>query len=311
MGIGPLRAVLVTGCMLAGLAGAQPQIGGCPVFPADHIWNTAIDRAPVDARSDTWVGAAGAGLPLHADFGADNAIPINIVPAGQPRIKVTFAGGGDESDPGPYPIPERPRIERDTDAHLLIVEQGSCRLYELFAASLSPRGVWNAGSGAAFDLRTYRLRAAGWTSADAAGLPILPGLVRYEEAEAGEIRHALRFTASRTRRAFVWPARHFASASEDASLPPMGARFRLRASFPISTFPPRVQTILRALQVYGMLLADNGSPWFVTGAPDSRWSAMELRQLGRVRGSDFEAVDTTSLQVSPDSGQARLPRRIP
>jgi hypothetical protein len=188
---------------------------------------------------------------------------------------------------------------------VLIVDRDRCRLYELYAAYPQPDGSWRAGSGAVYDLRFNALRPTGWTSADAAGLPILPGLVRYEEVAAGAIRHAVRFTASRTQRAYVWPARHFASSSTDPTRPPMGQRFRLKAGFDVSTFPPRVQVILVALKVYGLILADNGSDWFISGEPDERWGNDELHVLGQVRGHDFEAVDCSSLMVDPNSGQVR------
>jgi hypothetical protein len=215
----------------------------------------------------------------------------------------------DESDPGPYPVPPDAPVEGGPattgDRHVLIVDRDRCTLYELYAAYPQLDGSWRAGSGAVFDLRSNALRPATWTSADAAGLPILPGLVRYEEVAAGAIRHAVRFTASRTQRAYVWPARHYASSSTDPTRPPMGQRFRLKAGFDVSPFPARVQVILNALKTYGLILADNGSSWFISGVPDERWDNDELRALNQVHGHDFEAVDGTSLMVSPDSGQAR------
>jgi hypothetical protein len=216
----------------------------------------------------------------------------------------------DESDPGPYPIPPDAPIEGgpegDGDRHVLVVQEESCLLYELFDAWPQDGGAsWLAGSGAVFDLGGYALRPAGWTSADAAGLPILPGLVRYEEVAAGEIRHALRFTAPETRRAYVWPARHFASDLTGPQYPPMGQRFRLRADFDVSGFPAEVQVILRALQRYGMMLADNGSAWYLSGAPDERWDNDALHTLGQVAGADFEAVDVSGLMLNPNSGRTR------
>jgi hypothetical protein len=224
-------------------------------------------------------------------------------------VSVTF-DYADESDAGPYPIPPDAEIEGGSqstgDRHVLVLDRDNCVLFELFAAYPQPDGTWQAGSGAIFDLNANSLRSDGWTSADAAGLPILPGLVRYNEVSAGEIRHALRFTAPQTRNQYAWPARHFASSLSGESYPPMGQRFRLKASFDITAFSPEVQVILRALKTYGMILADNGSAWYISGVPDSRWdNDMLVSELSRVKGSDFEAVDVSSLMVSIDSGQAR------
>lgn len=308
--------------LLPTMAGAQePRIGKCPVFPADNIWNTPVDRLPVDARSAQYVGSIGAGASLVPDFGAGlhEGAPIGIpfvqVAMNQPKVAVHFKSFGDEppaveeSDAGPYPIPANAPIEggpksRD-DRHVIVLQQGSCTLFELYKAVPNRDGSWNAVSAAKFDLETNELRRDRWTSADAAGLPILPGLVRHDEVAAGEIRHALRFTAPRTRKAYVWPARHFASSHTDAALPPLGQRFRLRGDFDISGFSRSNQVILRALKTYGMLLADNGSPWFLSGAPSPSWNDDELRQLRRIKGSDFEAVDVSSLMRDPDSGRTR------
>jgi hypothetical protein len=215
----------------------------------------------------------------------------------------------DESDPGPYPIPDDAPIEGGSqstgDRHVLVLDRDNCVLYELFDASPNPDGSWHAGSGAVFDLNSHDLRPAGWTSADAAGLPILPGLARYEEVASGEIDHALRFTAPKTRRDYVWPARHHASNLTAPQYPPMGQRFRLKAGFDVSGFSNDAKIILQALKTYGMMLADNGSAWFISGAPDERWNNDVLRELHQVHGSDFEAVDVSSLMVDPDSGQAQ------
>jgi hypothetical protein len=253
---------------------------------------------------------------FHPDFGSgiwppDDGGPIGIpyvvVPAGQPSAPVSFYYP-DESDPGPYPIPADPPIEggpqADGDRHILIVQEETCLLYELYDAWPTGDGGWEAGSGAIYDLRANDLRPAGWTSADAAGLPILPGLVRYDEVAAGEITHAIRFTAPETQRAYVWPARHFASDLTDERYPPMGQRFRLRAGYDLSGFAPQAQVILRAMQRYGIILADNGSPWYVSGVPDERWDNDVLHQLDRLTGDDFEAVDVSSLMVDPDSARA-------
>jgi hypothetical protein len=315
------RASLVLlACLLApGLqarAGAQ-EVAGCPVFPADNVWNVRVDELPVHPRSDDFVEAIGADVGVHPDFGtvyegAPIGIPFVTVPGSQPRVPVDFLYAS-ESDPGPYPIPPDPPIEggsgSDGDRHVLIVDRDACVLYELFDARPASGGArWSAGSGAVFDLGAHALRPDGWTSADAAGLPILPGLVRYEEVESGAIRHALRFTAPDTRSDHVWPARHDASDLAASRYPPMGQRFRLRADFDLSGFSPRVRVILRALQTYGMMLADNGSPWFLSGVPDPRWDDETLvTELRRVQGSDFEAVDVSSLVVDPGSGRTAPP----
>lgn len=299
-----LPAVLATDAPLAE--------GDCRLFPGDNIWNTPIVDAPVDLRSDDYVQSIGVEDPMHPDFGAGlwegGPIGIPFAEAGSATRRESVAFDyADESDPGPYPIPPEAPIEggadSDGDRHILILERDECRLYELYDARPGPGG-WTAGSGAIFDLRSNGLRPKGWTSADAAGLPILPGLVRFDEVAAGEIRHALRFTAPQTRRAYVWPARHFASDLIDSAFPPMGQRFRLRRDFDVEGFSPEVQVILRALQDYGMMLADNGSPWFLSGVPDDRWDNETLRELSRVQGRDFEAVDVTELIVDQASAQA-------
>ena len=308
-----LRIAVATGLSLAcaNHAAASAILSVRPMFPRDNVWNVAVDTLAVDANSAAYVTAIGVAKPVHADFGtvyngAPNGIPYVVVPGSQPRVAVSF-DYADESDPGPYPVPSDAPIEggpsSSGDRHVLIVDRDGGKLYELFAAYPNPDGSWHAGSGAVFDLNGNALRPAGWTSADAAGLPILPGLVRYEEVVAGEIPHALRFTAPQTRNAFVWPARHKASSLTGANYPPMGQRFRLKAGVDISSFGPNVQVILRALKKYGMFLADNGSSWFLSGAPDPRWDDDELHQLGRLTGSDFEAVDESALMVDPDSGR--------
>ncbi len=304
-------------CVLAmtGIEGAAASatLAVRPMFPADSVWNVAVDQLPVDANSAAYITTIGSGKTVHPDFGtvyngAPNGIPYIIVPGTQPRVPVSFTYAS-ESDPGPYPIPADALIEggpqSSGDRHVLIVDRDAGKLYELFAAYPNPDGSWRAGSGAIFDLNTNALRPSTWTSADAAGLPILPGLVRYEEVFAGEIHHALRFTAPQTRNTFIWPARHQASSLTDAKYPPMGQRFRLKQSVNISGFGPNVQIILRALKKYGMFLADNGSSWYLSGAPDPRWDDDELHQLGQLHGSDFEAIDESSLMVSPNSGQTR------
>jgi hypothetical protein len=297
-------------------AQSTPQVAGCSVLPADNIWNTPVDTLPVDANSDTYVATIGANTHLHPDFGtfwegSPIGIPYTDVPGTQPRVPVSFDFDS-ESDSGPYPIPPDAPIEggsdSDGDRHVLVVDRDNCVLYELFYAWPQGGGSsWQAGSGAIFDLNSNDLRPDGWTSADAAGLPILPGLVRYDEVAAGEVRHALRFTALETRNGYIWPARHEASDLDGQQYPPMGQRFRLKASFDISGFSPEVQVILQALKTYGMILADNGSSWYITGAHDQRWDDEVLGELKQLHGSDFEAVDVSSLMVHPDSGQAQSP----
>jgi hypothetical protein len=303
--------VLAAGIACGGPAATaqSPTLEGCPIFPVDNVWNTPVDTLPVDSSSAAYVGSIGASAGFHPDFGSDPTygIPYVVVPASLAGTSVTFEYA-DESDAGPYPIPNNPPIEAGGDRHILIVRQGECKLYELYAAERIG-GAWHAGSGAIFDLRANALRPDTWTSADAAGLPILPGLARLAEVQAGEIDHALRFTAARTRKAHVWPARHDASDIADANVPPMGQRFRLKAGFDISSFPADAQVILRALKKYGMILADNGSNWFVSGEPNAGWDDDALNALKRLRGSDFEAVDTTSLIVGPNSAQANRNRK--
>jgi len=295
-------------------ASAQaPTIGGsCTVFPADNIWNTPVDQLPVAANSATYVNTIGAAGGVHADFGAGiwdggpSGIPFVTVAGSQTKYPATFLYW-DESDAGPYAVPLTAPIEGGSastgDRHAIAIDTNNCILYELYRA-FPQSASWQADSGSIFNLLLNNLRPSGWTSADAAGLPIFPGLFRYDEIAAGEIRHALRFTVPQTRRAFVWPARHYASSLTGTQYPPMGVRFRLRAGFDISGFSPTNQIILRALKKYGMILADNGSAWYLSGAPDSRWNDSDLHNLGAVHGSDFEVVDVSGLMISPDSGQA-------
>lgn len=275
------------------------SLNGHRVFPADNPWNTDISKNAVDANSSTLIASCGT-RNLHQDFGttydgAPNGIPYVLVGASQAKVPVTF-DYDDESDAGPYPVPASAPIEGgpngDGDRHVIVVDTSAWKLYELFDAHPLNNGAsWHAGSGAIFDLNSNALRPAGWTSADAAGLPIFPGLVRYDEVvEQHAINHALRFTCPRTRKEYVSPARHYASSSTDQSLPPMGMRVRLKANFDTTGFSPNVRVVLRAMMKYGMLLADNGSGWFFSGAPDSRWNEDELATFSRVPSSAFEVV---------------------
>lgn len=302
------------GVLLCGFACGSAILPIRPMFPPDHVWNTRIDNLPLDGNSAAYVSTIGAGTAIHPDFGtvyngAPNGIPYVTVSPGQTPVAVSF-DYADESDPGPYPVPPSAPIEGgpngDGDRHVLVVDNAACKLYEMWDSHPNANGSWHAGSGAVFDLCGYALRPLTWTSADAAGLPILPGLVRYEEVVAGEIAHALRFTAPQTRNQFVWPARHQASSRTGSNYPPMGQRFRLKAGVNIAAYGPNVQVILRALKKYGMFLADNGSSWYLSGAPDPRWSDDELHQLGQLHGSDFEAVDESSLMIDVNSGRTSV-----
>lgn len=277
-----------------------PVIGGCPIFPADNPWNEDVSALPVDSNSSKYLASMNASTKfLHADFGSDltYGIPYVVVPSTQAMVPVSF-DYADESDPGPYPIPRNAPIEGGTNAtgdrHVLVLQSGVCKLYEMWNAKYVGPG-WHAGSGALFALDSDKLRPDGWTSADAAGLPILPGLVRYDEVQSGVIRHALRFTVHATQAGFIHPATHFASSSTNPALPPMGLRVRLKASYDISRFTGASHVILVALKKYGMLVADNGSDWFISGASDTRFSDDNLNQLKTVPGSAFEVVHTGTI----------------
>jgi hypothetical protein len=276
-------------------AEAGPHIGNCAIFPPDNPWNQDVSALPVHPNSAVFIASINQddNQFLHADFGSnpEYGIPYVVVPGTQPKVPIEFVDYGDESDPGPYPVPPDAPVEAGGDRHVLVLDADACILYELYNADYIGPG-WTASSGAIFDLRSNALRPEGWTSADAAGLPILPGLARYDEIDAGEIRHALRFTARRTQRAYIHPATHFASDDTDPSLPPMGLRLRLKASYDIAGFTGHARVILTALKKYGMLLADNGTSWFISGATDARWNDEDLDQLKTVPGSAFEAVDT-------------------
>src|SRR5262245_49976360 len=286
---------------------ATPDLGpgaslhGRLPFPADNAWNQDISMMPVDPNSGNLISSIGLNIGLHPDFGtvyngAPNGIPYVVVPGTQAGVPINFTAFGDESDPGPYPVPANAPIEggpgSNGDRHVLVIDRDNWKLYELDRAFPINNGLsWNADCGAIFDLNSNVLRPAGWTSADAAGLPIFPGLVRYDEVfEQGLIAHALRFTVQNTRRAYVYPARHFASTNTSVNLPPMGMRVRLKSSFDISGFSPRIQVILRAMKKYGMIVADNGSNWYISGAPDPRWNDSELATLSSIKGSNFEVV---------------------
>ncbi len=300
-------ATLVLAVLPASAAPGGPVLktphGPVEIFPADNPWNRDVSRLPVHPASADYIASIGPDKPLHPDFGtvwqgAPSGIPFCTVGPDQPKVPVTFEYP-DESDRGPYPVPPDAPIEGGPaatgDRHILVIDARNRRLYELFGAHKTDAG-WKAGSGAVFDLASNALRPAGWTSADAAGLPIFPGLARYEEiVEEGVLRHALRFTVKRTQRGYIPPATHFASRSRDRKLPPMGLRVRLKAGYDTSRFPPPARVILEGLKRYGMFLADNGGDWFVSGAPHPTWDDEALATLKRVKGRDFEAVETGKL----------------
>jgi hypothetical protein len=306
----PMLSVLSL-CVLVCANGQTPTIGSCNVFPGNNIWNMPVDQLPVSSNSSTYVNTIGSTSPLHPDFGtvydgAPNGIPFITVLGSQTKYPATFTYS-DESDPGPYAIPLNAPIEGGSqgtgDRHAIAIDTDNCILYEMWNAT-PQTASWQAGSGAIFNLNSNALRPAGWTSADAAGLPVFPGLVRYDEVLAGAIHHALRFTVPHTLDNYIWPARHLTSGYTTANYPPMGLRFRLQASFDISGFSAANQVILLALKKYGMIVADNGSAWYLSGAPDSRWSDDDLHNLTQLTGANFEVVDASPYMINANSGQA-------
>jgi chitodextrinase len=312
---GVLLAITIMALVSTRAQALSPTLGNCPIFPADNIWNTPVDGLPVDANSSAYVSTIGSARYLHPDFGSGLyagvpiGFPYNLVPGTQPKVAISFRYAT-ESDPGPYPIPPNAAIEGSYsstgDRHVLVIDTDNCLLYETWSSYPQADGSWQAGSGARFNLKSNNLRPSGWTSSDAAGLPLLPGLVRYDEVASGEIRHALRFTVPQTRNTYLWPARHYASSVAGTSYPPMGQRFRLKASFDVSAFSPKTRVILTALKKYGMIVADNGASWFISGVPDERWhNDVLVSEFARVLGSNFEAVDESSLMLDPNSGQAK------
>lgn len=290
------------------------SLGGCPNLPHDDIWHADVSKLPRHRRSAEYVASIGAQRSVKADFGSGLwegepiGIPITYVDRNQRPVPVTFDYDS-ESDKGPFPIPTHAIVEggpgSSGDRHVLVVDKSSCRLHELWDAHSRPGGSWHAGSGAVFDLRSSRLRPKSWTSADAAGLPIAPGLVRYEEVAAGRIDHAIRVTVPKSQNAYLWPARHAASSSTDKSLPPMGLRLRLKASVELSHLPAQARVVAEAMKTFGVVVADNGSAWYLSGAPDPRWHNDALSALSSLHGGDFEAVETSSLMTTPNSGRVR------
>ena len=279
-------------------SGPVPTIGGCQIFPADNAWNQVVTSMPVHPNSAAIIAniQAHGQTTIKADFGSNTqyGIPYVVVPAGQARLPINYTAYGDESDPGPFPIPTNAPVEGGNDHHVLVVQQGSCMLYELYHSVRSGSG-WSADSGAMFDLGSNALRPRGWTSADQGGLPILAGLTRFDEVAAGEINHALRVTFDHTQNGFILPAHHVGSVS-DANAPPMGLRLRLRADFDVSRYTGQARVILNALRRYGLIVADTGSNWFISGGTDSRWNDTDLRQLTGISGTAFEVVYTGDIQ---------------
>jgi hypothetical protein len=274
------------------------------IFPDDNPWNTDISTYPIHENSDNFIKNIGGDFPIHPDFGtvwegAPNGIPFRVVDGNQPMVKITYTAYGDESDPGPFPIPDDFVVEggneSDGDRHILVVDKTNKILYELYRAFKVTDG-WEAEGGAKWDLTSNTLRPKYWTSADAAGLPIFPGLVKYEEIEAGEIKHAIRFTVPKTQKGFINPARHFASYNDNPDFPPMGLRLRLKANFDISGFSETNKIILRCMKKYGIIVADNGPSWFISGAPNSKWNDEDLHELTKVKGKDFEVVYTGEIE---------------
>ncbi len=309
-----LTALVAAGIVALPASGVRaippPGASGCSVFPADNVWHSDISKLPVHPRSAAWMASMdAASTNLHPDFGSSGeptpyGIPYAVVGSSHPDVSVDFSYA-DESDAGPYPFGEDTPIEGGSDRHAIMIDKSDCTLYELFDAEYAPGGGSTAGSGAIWSLSSNALRPAGWTSADAAGLPIFAGLVRLDEVQAGKVDHAIRMTASQTDKSYVWPARHQAGAANDKNLPPMGARFRLKASFSTAGFRSDTKVILSAMKKYGLILADNGSDWYFTGAASNGWSDDMLDELKSVPASAFQAVDASSLMVSPNSGTVK------
>jgi hypothetical protein len=312
-------ALVVTGAAYAAgppssagsTADRRPVAGThCPTFPTDNYWHADVRRLPVHPRSAQWLSHMSTTVDLHPDFGPsfgdgpDYGIPVTVVGSGHPRVRVRFQYAS-ESDHVRYPLGSDTRIEggrrSDGDRHAIVVDRGSCKLYETFATR-KRNGHWHAGSGAVWSLTSNQLRPDGWTSADAAGLPILPGLLRWNEVKNRDIDHAIRFTTDVTSTHHLWPARHDAGSRTSRAYPPMGARFRLRASYHPSGFGPRAMAVVRAMKTYGLVLADNGSPWFFQGEQNGHWPFGLIEALKRIPADRFVAVDTSSLKVSGDSG---------
>ncbi len=309
LAVAAVAALLAVGCEHVPIPGAPD----CRLTPVNNYWRADVRNLPVHSRSAAYINNIGANATLKADFGSGLwdggpiGIPYIVVPGSQPKVPVAFQYW-QESDPGPYPIPANPPIEGGDNAtgdrHVIVVDKDNCTYYETYSTYSDGHGGWRAGSGAVWNMRSNALRPDTWTSADAAGLPILPGLVRYDEVAAGKVLHAIRITVPTTQSTYVWPARHEAGSTTNANYPPMGTWLRLSPTIDPNTFDPTVRPIVVALQTYGAIVADNGSPWYMSGVPDERWDNDKLRELARIKGSDFQVVNTSSLIVDPDSGQA-------
>ena len=296
---------------------ADASLGGCPLFPRDNVWHANVRMLPVHARSAAWVTALGRSNPVHPDFGSGTwegkpiGFPVTVVGGNQAKVPVGFTYAS-ESDPGPYPLPFDVAIEggptSDGDRHVIVVNSAKCKAYELYNArpGATPSSAWSAGSGAIWDLRSNATRPENWTSADAAGLPMLPGLVRYDEVAAGNIDHAIRFTMGTHARRHDWPARHLNDSGTDPNLPPMGAWFRLKAGYDTSWLGPQARGVAEAMKNHGIIAGDVGASWFLSGAPDPRWNNPDLLQLRKITGDAFEAVDPTGIKIDPNSAQARI-----
>jgi hypothetical protein len=300
-----MRRTLLLVFLSAGLlvtASAQPRtIGGCQMFPANNVWNTPVDTLAVSASSATYVNTIGATAHLFPDFWSNvGGLFLNVAPASQPRVPVT-ARYSAESDPGPYPIPPDARVQAGSDLHLIVIDSGNCKLYEMWDSVKQADGSWSVGAAAIFDLHSNILRPPTWTAASAAGLPIMPGTVTFDEVAAGQINHAIGMTVPHTQDAYVWPATHEASSLTGSQYPPMGARFRLKAGFDVTPYPAEVQVILKALKKYGAMVDDNGAAWFLNGLQDPRWNNTNLHTITQVLGSNMEAVDTSHMIVAANS----------
>jgi hypothetical protein len=298
--------------------GAGASLNGFRPFPANNAWNQDISTSPVDPNSANYINFIGATIPVHSDFGSGQyqgsymGIPYSVVDSSQSPVNIVFNAYGDESDPGPMPVPANANIEGypnpgSGDRHVLVLDNNNCWLYELYGSSANTDGTWNAGSAAVWDLQNYTQRPLTWTSADAAGLPIFPGLIRYDEAASGQIAHAIRFTLQHSAAAFVQPATHWAANSSAQFAAPMGMRLRLKSSFDISSFSASNQVILKALRQYGMIMADNGSSMYISGAPDDRWDNNDLHNLSTLTASDFEVVTLGTVYTSANVPQGSTP----
>jgi hypothetical protein len=313
LGLAAVAACLVAASLISPNHAGAVTTTACTILPRDNVWHSAVTALPVHKRSTTYVRSIGASSHLHPDFGSGLiggepfGIPITVVTRSAPAVRISFQYAS-ESDRGPYRIPANALVEGGShstgDRHVIVWDKATCTAYELWNAHRHRDGSWTAGSGAIFNLRSDALRPAGWTSADAAGLPILAGLVRYREVASGHIDHAIRMTVPRTDLAYLWPARHFAAYGHNTALPPMGLRLRMKSSVSLAGLPPQARVVAQALKTYGAIVADNGSAWFISGMQSANWNNDQLNALKRFTGNDFQAVDESGLQISANSGRA-------